>query len=112
MLLVQISDEELEKLIRATVEDGVIPESLTGASHVTEFLYYLEVGYSLKDSHVLPISHAFLLGVCKTYMSSICDIVVQWGGHSLKLKTVIGQVCCIVVMVSPPLLFFFSASRI
>jgi hypothetical protein len=105
MLSVQISDEELEKLIRATVEDGVIPESLTGDSHVTEFLNYPEVGYSLKDFHVLPISHSFLLGVCKTYMSSICDIVVQWGGHSLKLKTVIGQVCCYGV-VSAPLLDF------
>uniref|UniRef100_A0A7S1T1H1 Uncharacterized protein n=1 Tax=Tetraselmis chuii TaxID=63592 RepID=A0A7S1T1H1_9CHLO len=89
---VQVTDTEREQIIRATVQDRTIPDSLSGAGHVSDFLKVKGIGYSIKDSHVLPLSHATLLGVCKTYLSEILEMSVDWDRRIRKLKTVVNEV--------------------
>ena len=82
----KLSSSEIQHLQKLTVQ-GTLDSSLTSCSHECVYTGILSATTSIKDIHVLPIYHAFLLGVFKTFFNDISDAKVKWR-EGTRSKTV------------------------
>eukprot|EP00873_Tetraselmis_striata_P028941 jgi/Tetstr1/449205/TSEL_036412.t1 len=71
-----LTDTELEALQRASAA-GKLPKGLTGSAHVHAAYEILGATFSIVNCHALPLHHALLLGVVKTFLLRMGEIYDQ-----------------------------------
>eukprot|EP00873_Tetraselmis_striata_P044692 jgi/Tetstr1/464956/TSEL_009690.t1 len=74
-----LTDTELEALQRASAA-GKLPKGLTGSAHVHAAYDILGATFSIVNSHALPLHHALLLGVVKTFLLRMGEVQVRSRG--------------------------------
>eukprot|EP00873_Tetraselmis_striata_P038327 jgi/Tetstr1/458591/TSEL_044994.t1 len=74
-----LTDTELEALQRASAA-GKLPKGLTGSAHVHAAYDILGATFSIVNSHALPLHHALLLGVVKTFLLRMGEVHVRSRG--------------------------------
>eukprot|EP00873_Tetraselmis_striata_P001009 jgi/Tetstr1/421273/TSEL_001146.t1 len=74
-----LTDTELEALQRASTA-GKLPKGLTASAHVHAAYDILGATFSIVNSHALPLHHAPLLGVVKTFLLRMGEVQVQSRG--------------------------------
>eukprot|EP00873_Tetraselmis_striata_P009699 jgi/Tetstr1/429963/TSEL_019825.t1 len=75
-----LTDTEPEALQRASAA-GKLPKGLTGSAHVHAAYDILGATFSIVNSHALPLHHALLLGVVKTFLLRMGEVQVRSRGH-------------------------------
>eukprot|EP00873_Tetraselmis_striata_P021422 jgi/Tetstr1/441686/TSEL_029911.t1 len=70
-----LTDTELEALQRASAA-GKLPKGLTGSAHVHAAYDILGARFSIVNSHALPLHHALLLGVVKTFSLRMGEVQI------------------------------------
>eukprot|EP00873_Tetraselmis_striata_P000362 jgi/Tetstr1/420626/TSEL_011714.t1 len=70
-----LTDTELEALQRASAA-GKLPKGLTGSAHVHAAYDILGATFSIVNSHALPLHHALLLGVVKTFLLRMGEVQI------------------------------------
>eukprot|EP00873_Tetraselmis_striata_P017390 jgi/Tetstr1/437654/TSEL_026321.t1 len=74
-----LTDTELEALQRASAA-GKLPKGLTGSAHVHAAYDILGATFSIVNSHALPLHHALMLGVVKTFLLRMGEVQVRSRG--------------------------------
>eukprot|EP00873_Tetraselmis_striata_P042292 jgi/Tetstr1/462556/TSEL_007544.t1 len=70
-----LTDTEMEALQRASAA-GKLPKGLTSSAHVHAAYDILGATFSIVNSHALPLHHALLLGVVKTFLLSMGEVQI------------------------------------
>eukprot|EP00873_Tetraselmis_striata_P019437 jgi/Tetstr1/439701/TSEL_028120.t1 len=76
-----LTDTELEALQRASAA-GKLPKGLTGSAHVHVAYDILGATFSIVSSHAMPLHHALLLGVVKTFLLRMGEVQIY--DHRVK----------------------------
>ena len=76
---------DIKKLVELTLE-GRLEKELTCCYHSCLYTDILE---TIRDIHVLPIYHAFLLVVFKAFFKDLAHQKLRWGGRSVTLKSLL-----------------------
>ena len=84
----KLRPEDIEQLVKLTLEDN-LPKDITGCYHQCLYTQILSDTVNIVDIHVLPVYHAFLLGVLKSFFKDLVGMKVKWQGRSVTLRSIL-----------------------